>query len=219
MFHGLSGNRVALLTKLHHAAVDGVSGAEIMSILLDGEAEGREIPPSPRRRPEAAPGQLSMFLPGIAALPGQQVDAVRAAVKTSKYLDQVPTLCGVPGTRITGRVVRGIIGGGADGDVLDAPADVAPRAYFNGRISSRRRLALLDLPLDDIRAIKTTYGATVNDVVVAMSAGALRNWLASTGDLPEKPLVAAIPVSAYRDRCQVRQQGRQPGHCDTHRRA
>ena len=195
LFHGLSGNRVALLTKLHHAAVDGVSGAEIMSILLDGEAEGREIPPSPRRRPEAAPGQLSMLLRGIAALPGQQVDAVRAAVKTSKYLDQVPTLRGVPGTRITGRVVRGIIGGGADGDVLDAPADVAPRAYFNGLISSRRRLALLDLPLDDIRAIKTTYGATVNDVVVAMCAGALRNWLASTGDLPEKPLVAAIPVS------------------------
>ena len=79
--------------------------------------------------------------------------------------------------------------------MLDAPADVAPRVYFNGRISSHRRLALTDLPLDAVRALKNAHGATVNDVVVAVCAGALRRWLESTGDLPEKPLVASIPVS------------------------
>jgi WS/DGAT/MGAT family acyltransferase len=80
-------------------------------------------------------------------------------------------------------------------EVLNAGAGTAPKAPFNGRISAHRRLELLTLPLDQVRAIKSAHGTTVNDVVVAVCAGALCRWLDSTGDLPERPLIAMVPVS------------------------
>jgi WS/DGAT/MGAT family acyltransferase len=71
----------------------------------------------------------------------------------------------------------------------------APRTSVNGAISPHRRAAFTRLSLDEVKQIKAAYGTTVNDVVVATCAGALRDWLGSRGELPARPLVAMIPVS------------------------
>src|SRR5919199_1408591 len=78
LIHGLEDGRVALLTKVHHSVVDGVSGAEILSVLLDPSPEGREIPsPEAPPKPEGKPSELSMLGRGLLGLPRQPLRAIR----------------------------------------------------------------------------------------------------------------------------------------------
>ena len=76
----------------------------------------------------------------------------------------------------------------------------APRTSFNGRISPHRRFAFGQLSLDEVKEVKNHYGCTVNDVVVAICAGAVRRWLVEHDELPDEPLVAQIPVSVRAER-------------------
>lgn len=192
---GLEYGRSAVLTKLHHAAIDGVSGAEIMSVLFDGSPEGRTFAPAPAFRGERMPGQAELLARGVSGSVQQPIRAVGAAWRTLTHLDHVPTVRSIPGTRVTGRLARRLAPGKADGHVLNTPAHRAPRTYFNGTLSRRRRFAMVSLPLDAVRELKTAHGTTVNDVVVALCAGALRSWLGAAAELPSEPLVAMVPVS------------------------
>ena len=70
-----------------------------------------------------------------------------------------------------------------------------PRTPFQTRVSAQRRVAFGSLPLDDVKTIKTTFGCTVNDVVLAVCAAGLRCWLEERGELPTEPLLGIIPVS------------------------
>jgi WS/DGAT/MGAT family acyltransferase len=85
--------------------------------------------------------------------------------------------------------------GRADGDVLERPGADAPRTFLNGRISLHRRIATGSLSLTDVKTVKDAFGTTVNDVVAAVCAGALRRMLQDHQALPAKPLVAMMPVS------------------------
>ena len=76
-----------------------------------------------------------------------------------------------------------------------APSLRPPRTSFNGRVSPHRRFVFGRLDLDEVKAVKNHHGVTVNDVVVAICAGAVRRWLISHSELPADPLVAQIPVS------------------------
>jgi diacylglycerol O-acyltransferase / wax synthase len=92
LIHGLEGGRMAVLTKIHHAVVDGVSGSEILSILLDPSPEGREVPPpSEASSGERAPGDVEMLARGLLGLPRQSLRAVRALPTT------LPNVTGLPG--------------------------------------------------------------------------------------------------------------------------
>ncbi len=199
LIHGLAGGRVGLLTKFHHSAIDGASGAEIFSVLLDSSCEGREIrPPDPPDRADSAPSQISMLGRGLSALPRQPLRAVRSSVRVIPHLDTVPTIRSVPGVPtlagLSRRALRALPRQ-QDGGVLEGRRLHAPRTILNGRISPHRRVAFTRLSLDEVKRIKHAYGTTVNDVVVAICAGALREWLNGQGELPEEPLLAGIPVS------------------------
>ncbi|HEV7209043.1 MAG TPA: WS/DGAT domain-containing protein, partial [Mycobacteriales bacterium] len=85
--------------------------------------------------------------------------------------------------------------GNEDGGVLEAPSIRAPRTRLNGQVSPHRRFAFGTLSLDTVKKIKNAHGVTVNDVVMTLCAGALRRRLSATGDLPEAPLVALVPLS------------------------
>ncbi len=198
VIHGLGDGGVAILTKMHHAAVDGVSGAEVMSVLLDGTAQPREVPPMAPAAAEKYPTQWEMLGRGLLGMWRQPVRAVRVSARTLPHLDEVPTLRALPGIKAIarhGRRVKRVINVRSDGGVLEGSDLVAPRTRFQGRVSSHRRVAFGSLSLDEVKAIKTEFGCTVNDVVVTLCASALRSWLISQDELPAEPLVAFVPVS------------------------
>ncbi len=85
-------------------------------------------------------------------------------------------------------------------DTIPPPAPFsAPHTPFNVSIDARRRFAFTEIPLDEAQMVKNALGGTVNDVVLALCAGALRNYLLGKGVLPEKGLVAMVPISVRTD--------------------
>jgi WS/DGAT/MGAT family acyltransferase len=194
---GLKDGNVAMLTKIHHSVVDGMSGAEIMGILLDLSPEGRDLPSAVEPEVEGAPGQLEMLARGLLGVPRYPLRLLRALPSTVPNVEEVPAIFGsIPGAgtvgRLAGRLQQAL---GSDGPAPERTRLVAPRTSFNGRISPHRRFAFGQLPLEDVKAVKNRHGCTVNDVVVSICAGALRRWLVEHEELPAEPLVAQVPVS------------------------
>ena len=204
LVHGLADGHVAVLTKIHHAVVDGLSGAEIMGILLDLAPEGRELPPPPDEdEVERAPGDLELLARGVLGVPRYPLRLLRAIPRTIPNVEDVPSIFGaVPGARTVGRLASRLAAT-AGRDVAPARSVnlVPPRTSFNGRVSPHRRFAFGQLDLAAVKAVKNAHGATVNDVVVSVCAGALRRWLLAHDELPvpDEPLVAQIPVSVRAD--------------------
>jgi WS/DGAT/MGAT family acyltransferase len=197
LIYGLQDDNVGMLTKIHHSAVDGLSGAEIMSVLLDLTPEGREPPPRDDSPPDREPSELQMLARGLLGAPRYWSRVIRALPSTVPNLEDTPILGDIPGAktlgRTTARLARALRGG--ESRVLERTALSPPRTSFNGRVSAHRRFAFGQLPLDDVKAVKNAYGFTVNDVVVALCAGAVRKWLVEHGELPDGPLVTQVPVS------------------------
>ena len=195
LIHGLPEGRVAMLTKVHHAAVDGMSGAEIMGVLFDLSADGRPIDPPSHTEDEPArrPSQLEMLGRGLAGIPRQPLRAVQAAATTIPNLTKVPGLGMMPGAPALQRLRN------RDGGVIAHRTARAPRLSFNGKISPHRTFAFGSLELDKVKQLKNELGIKVNDVVVALCATGLRDWLAQRGELPDEPLTALIPVSVRTD--------------------
>jgi diacylglycerol O-acyltransferase / wax synthase len=185
---GLARQRVAVYTKIHHSAVDGVSGAELLTALLDLTPEGRELPPAASFRPAGPPNRAALAVIAAARLAWRPVQTVRLANDLVRVL---PNLAPV-----LSPLVDGLLGlGRGDGGVIRTAPGRAPATPFNKPITPHRRLAFRSVPLDEVKRVKNAFGFSVNDVVLAMSAGALRRWLIDRGELPDLPLVAMIPVS------------------------
>jgi WS/DGAT/MGAT family acyltransferase len=194
---GLQSGHAAMLTKIHHAVVDGMSGAEIMGLLLDLAPQGREIPADAAVAPlERDPGQLAMLARGALGVPRYPLRLLRSLPSALPNAEHAPSIFGaIPGATTAGRLAaRAMRLAGVE--VADSsPSLKAPRTSFNGRISAHRRFAFGQLSLDAVKAVKNRFGVTVNDVVVSLCAGAVRRWLLEHDELPEEPLVAQIPVS------------------------
>jgi WS/DGAT/MGAT family acyltransferase len=196
LIQGLADGQVAMLTKMHHAAVDGMSGSELLSVLLDASPEGREVPEAVPAAPERLPRDLELLARGAASVSLQPLRALRAAPRTLANLDAHPTMRNLPGARLVSRVASRVTHPvGRDGGTLEHPRMQAPRTPFNGPITPHRRVSLVTLPLSDVKRIKDVNGTTVNDVVVALCTGALRRWLSDHDVLPDESLLAMIPVS------------------------
>jgi diacylglycerol O-acyltransferase / wax synthase len=192
---GLQDGNVALLSKMHHAVVDGVSGSEILGMLFDTDPDGRKLPPTPPPNGDRTPGNWSLLARGLAGTPRQLTRAVTAIPRTVEHLDTLPTLRNIPGVGLASGAAHKLKTRNQDGRLLQAPAGRAPRTRFNATISPHRRIALGTLSLAEIKAIKNKCGATVNDVIVALSTAAIREWLIAHDDLPDEPLLAMIPIS------------------------
>jgi len=169
---------VAVLSKVHHAAIDGVSGAEIQGAILDPTAAPRKLPTPPPWQPERVPSTAEL----LARTYGK---AVTKTVGIAKML---------------GRTVAGTVSvaGALSGSKLPPMLFSAPKTVLNHPVTSRRSFGMAILPLERIKKLKNRAGATVNDVVLAVCSGALRRYLMSREDLPEKPLVAMAPISTRR---------------------
>jgi WS/DGAT/MGAT family acyltransferase len=196
LIHGYQGDKAVVLSKIHHAVIDGLSGAEILGALLDLTPEGREPPPSLSGPGDRKPGELELLARGLLGVPRYPLRLLQSVPKALPNIDEVPSLANIPGVKAAGRVAelaQRALGGGRR--VVGHNDLVPPRTSFNGRISAHRRFAFGQLPLDAVKEIKNRHGVTVNDVVVSLCAGAVRRWLVAHHELPAEPLVAQIPVS------------------------
>ena len=192
---GLEDGKAAFYSKVHHAAIDGVSGEEILEMLMDVTVEPREVMPQepPDLRP--IPSNLSLLGRGIGAMVLNPVEVLRTVPKSLGYLDELPGAANFPGAHLLSSTVStvGRLVGQAKHPI---GRDLhAPRTPFNGPITAHRRFAFGSVPLDDVKRVKNHLGVTVNDVVMAMTASALRRWLLDHDALPTTPLVVAVPVS------------------------
>jgi WS/DGAT/MGAT family acyltransferase len=178
---GLEGGKIALVTKMHHSTIDGVSGAELLGILFDLEPDPAE-PSQPVER------QLDSRIPS-------SLELVSQAVVTNLIS---PFKMGRMMWRTVGAVagVRRVRQSGATKAALPLSA---PRTSINVAVHARRRVAFAAASLDDAKALKNAVGTTVNDVVLAMCAGALRTYLQAGDELPDIPLVSVVPVSVTPD--------------------
>jgi diacylglycerol O-acyltransferase / wax synthase len=168
--------RVAVMTKVHHASVDGVTGANLMSQLCATEADA----PAPAPDPAEGVGGGSAWQIAAGGL-------VRFATRPLHLANVVPqTLSSVVATVRKAR----------EGQTMPRPF-AAPRTAFNASISGRRNIAYAKLDLDDVKEVKNHFGVKVNDVVMALVSGVLRQYLVERDGLPGSSLVAMVPVSVH----------------------
>jgi diacylglycerol O-acyltransferase len=164
---GLTGNRWAIVSKVHHCMVDGISGTDLMATLLDTEPDV-PVTPAPRWAPSAPPTDLALVVDAVrdlvtqpAAITALMAHAARAPHHAAAALGDVMDGLRDYGDRLTSR-----------------PALVS----IEGAIGPHRRWAVARCELDDVKAIKRQFGGSVNDVVVAVITGAFRRLLIERGD-------------------------------------
>ncbi|MER7541697.1 wax ester/triacylglycerol synthase family O-acyltransferase [Actinomadura sp.] len=194
LIQGLHGGLTAVYVKVHHAAVDGVMAAETLAALLDLTPEPRDVP-ADEEAPARAPGVLDMVGTGLLRAALHPVRSAVSMARTAPYLDDVPGLSSIPGMGLVSAAVQGAL---RRPGTPRAPRMSAPPTPFNLPIGRRRSVAFGELPLAAVKEIRRGLGGSVNDVVMALCATALRQWLDKRGDLPDRPLVTAVPVSLRR---------------------
>jgi WS/DGAT/MGAT family acyltransferase len=193
---GLEDGKAAFYSKVHHAAIDGVSGEEILETIMDLTVEPREVPPEGEPFvPGRMPSTVDLLRRGAMSVATSPVEILRTVPKSIGYLDELPGAANFPGVHLlssTASTVGRLLGQGRHPGGRDIHA---PRTPFNGPITAHRRFAFGSVPLDDVKRVKNHLDMTVNDVVMTMTAAALRRWLLDHDALPRVPLVAAVPVS------------------------
>jgi diacylglycerol O-acyltransferase len=198
LIHGVDGDRAAIYSKIHHAAIDGVSGAEILATIMDLTEEPRVVE-DVDWTPGPLPGRVELLERGLLSTVTQPWDLLRTVPKTLPHLADLPGATNVPGIRaisdVSAAVARVVTGGAAASGPAERRELRPPRTPFNGPITAHRRFSFGSLPLADIKTVKNAFGMTVNDVVMALCASALRRWLLDHDALPTVPIVVAVPVS------------------------
>ncbi|HEX8075739.1 MAG TPA: wax ester/triacylglycerol synthase family O-acyltransferase [Thermoleophilaceae bacterium] len=181
------GERFAILSKTHHALVDGISGVDIISVLFDTTPEPT-APPDPGKRwlPRPLPSSTQLLAEAVverATIPGELVRGVRATFRGPM--------------RIAQGAVNALAGIGA---MAWAGINPAPPSPYNTDIGPHRRFTWARVSLADVKAIKDSLGGTVNDVMLAVVAGALGRDLRRRGvDVRGLELKAMVPVSVRGD--------------------
>jgi diacylglycerol O-acyltransferase len=186
IIEGLAGGKVASYTKLHHAAIDGISGAEILTILLDPSPEGRDVPPPGPREFDEIPGPLALLRRTAVNTLRSPAKAVRMGYELVRSIPALRPLQALPA--LVG------IGTGRE-EMLSRPSLIAPHTVFNEPLSAHRRWAYGDIEFARVKAVKDAFGTTVNDVVLTITAGAVRRWLVDRAALPDRSLQAMVPIS------------------------
>ncbi|MCU1594927.1 MAG: diacylglycerol O-acyltransferase [Frankiales bacterium] len=186
LVEGLEGGRVAIVTKTHHAMVDGVSAVDIGTVILDVDRTPRQVPEDdwvPRHEPSSVSLLLGAATDFVTR-PTGAIDTARAAAGDARA---------TAGKAIA--IAGGVL---AQAKLL---ARQAPDTPFNVPIGEQRRFGMVATDLDDYKRVRKSHGGTVNDVVLATVSGALRTWLLTRGEkvTPTTVVRAMVPVSVRVD--------------------
>ncbi|HXQ61827.1 MAG TPA: wax ester/triacylglycerol synthase family O-acyltransferase [Acidimicrobiales bacterium] len=182
VIEGLADGRVAILVKMHHSTIDGVSGASMMGQMLDLEP----VPPTPTLSSDERPAQQ----------PPSPLELL-ARTMTARLAEPLELARLVPATAFRLATTLWRLGRQGDTGTPMTKPFTAPRTLFNATITARRSVAVTEVALADIKTVKDAFGVTVNDVVTAVVGGALRRYLEDRGELPDRSLLAAAPVSVH----------------------
>jgi len=183
VIEGVEGGTVAIVARMHHATIDGVSGSSLLTTILDLEADPVEVPVVDDFTPEHKPSDVELVRHAIVsrlrrplplALALAMPAVLRAAVAITRARRDPTTPSG--GTPFN-----------------------TPRTPWNAPLTPHRRVAFASVSLDEVKEMKNSFGCTVNDIVLATATGALRRYLSEYDTVPEQPLLAACPVSVRTD--------------------
>lgn len=182
VMEGLQSGHVALLMKVHHALMDGIRGERLLKVLFDVE------PDAPLARPGDTP-----------VTPDRDPSRLRMLVESGVFLAGTPLRALSLGAELVAaaaRVTRVLAS--QQGRAAALPFR-APRTLLNQPLTSRRSFAFASVSLEDMRTVKHAFGVTMNDVALALSADVLRRYLVERDGLPDRALLAQIPVGVHRD--------------------
>lgn len=177
-YPGLSPGSYAIIARVHHAAVDGISGTEIMGALVDPTPETARQLPADDWRPERVPKGVELIAKSYGKIGSKSIDLAKTLGRTlsgagslvSRTLEETQERPPLPMT--------------------------APRTLLNARVGPHRTFGGIEIGLDRIKAIRQRIpGTTVNDVLLTVCSGALREWLTARDALPKESLVAMVPMS------------------------
>jgi diacylglycerol O-acyltransferase / wax synthase len=207
VIEGLEGGRIAQLTKIHHATIDGASGALMLTVLLDTDPGVRPIGHVATWDSEAVPSDAEL----LQITMGEYLRRPEKMLRTNlRMMRDLASSSGNGGLRALtdlvaqplpgrlGELMRERLRSGYGTEVDNPPSlppTLAPRTPFNRPITAHRRFAFTTIPLEEARAIRREYGCTFNDVVMALCSGALRRYLMKHDALPDESLIAMVPVS------------------------
>ena len=179
LVEGLAKGRWALINKAHHAMIDGLSGHDIMEVILDPDPEGRDTPPS-SWAPEPAPGTVGLVTDAVVdsvLRPGEHLTRIVSRVSNPREFAEHMAVRAVGSTSVGSRLL-------------------STETTLGGTIGQHRRWGWVEGDLDTIKAVKNAFGGTVNDVILTAVTGGFRELLASRGiDMRPLQIQSMIPVS------------------------
>jgi diacylglycerol O-acyltransferase / wax synthase len=180
---GMGGGRWAMVTKLHHCMVDGVSATELLSVLLDAEREPTRAP-APRWTPDPEPSAGELLAQPLAKRLASPVDLLAAAREAARTPRQM--------TELALETMRGTA-------AMSRLATPTPETSLNGPIGPHRRWDWAHAQLSDVRTVRSSLGGTINDVVLTAITRGFRDLLLSRGEDPQRSVVRTlVPVSVRR---------------------
>ena len=194
---GLHSGRWALLTKYHHATIDGAAGQVMLNILTDTEPDAPTPGAGPSWEPEPLPGNVDLLRRTLGNLASHPVKATRVQSRIVRQLADATGINSVnSAAAAAGNGIKAIarLGKGTRPN-LPLPVTPAPPTPWNKTITGHRRFAVRTASLPNIKRLKDATGGTVNDIVMAICAGALREYLLTHDALPDRPLRAMVPAS------------------------
>ena len=178
---GMADGMVGLIAKVHHSVVDGVAGAEMLAKLLDLTPEGSAVTePCPPWMPARLPSQAQLMTDALPTFIRSPIRGLRAA-------------------REVGRTAVRLARCAVDDRLGPVSIPLGAPDTFESPVGADRAVSFAELGMAEVRALKTRFGSTINDVVLAVCSGALRSHLAAHGQDVESPLVAVVPVSVRED--------------------
>lgn len=179
LVEGLGDSRFAIVSKTHHCMLDGISGVDLATVLMDPEARAEPPPAPPPWRPRAAPKVADLLVDSVKEQFSHPLRMARQALE--------------PNSEAVKLLAEVFSGFKPFMDVVSMGR--APESPLNVPIGPHRRFEMVELALPKLKKVRAALGGTVNDIVLATVAGALRRWLGARGDLPGADLRVLVPVS------------------------
>lgn len=172
---------VAIISKVHHVAIDGMAGAGLLAVLFDLGPNTKEIPEPKPFKPKPLPNELSMIIKS-------SIGFAKSPLKFPKIIKDA----------VEATVKAGFVTRAQHLDLPTAPF-TAPKTPLNGIIAAERKWNTSIISLDRVKTLKNIMGTTINDILLAICAGALRKYLLEKKKLPKKPMVAMVPISTRKE--------------------